>query len=102
MANEILDIVNENFELHATETNFGELLAEKINELIVNNFSGLIQILYRADINEKKLKTLLAENKQEDAGRLIAALFIERQAEKIKSRRESRRDQNNYTEEERW
>ena len=78
-----------------------QLLADKINDLILHDFNKLISALYRADISEKKLNALLAENKNKDAGKLIAQLFIERQAEKIRSRRENRSDQN-IDEEDRW
>ncbi len=101
MNNEILHIVNDCFNLKAEENNFIEILAEKINYLIVNDFNKLIQILYRADISEQKLKEMLAINNNEDAGKLIGALFIERQMQKIKSRQDNRRDQN-ISEEERW
>ena len=101
MTNEIIHIVNDCFSLQAAENNFSELLTEKINFLIVHDFNKLIQILYRADISEQKLKGMLAENKTEDAGKLIADLFIERQMQKIRSRRDNRRDQN-ISEEEKW
>ncbi len=102
MNNEILHTVNDSFSIEASADNAAVLLAEKINYLIVHDFNRLIQILYRADISEKKLKQMLAENETEDAGKLIAALFIQRQAEKIKSRQKNRRDENDIAEEERW
>jgi len=102
MKKEIIQIVNDAFSLNAHEDDLALLLAEKINYLIVNDFNKLIYVLYRADINEKKLNLLLAENKKENAGKIIAALFIERQMQKIKSRQEHRRDQNNIPEEDRW
>ena len=101
MNTELVHIVNDCFSLQSSENNYAELLAKKINYLIVHDFNKLIQILYRADISEIKLKGMLAENKNEDAGKLICALFIERQMQKIKSRREHRRDQN-LSEEESW
>ena len=88
MNNAIVHIVNDSFSLQANENNFLDFLTEKINFMIVNDFNKLIYILYRADINEQKLNRLLAENKKEDAGKIIAALFIQRQLEKIKSRKE--------------
>ena len=101
MNTELVHIVNNCFSLQSSENNYAELLAEKINYLIVNDFNKLIQILYRADISEVKLKGMLAENKYEDAGKLIGTLFIERQIQKIKSRQQHRGDQN-LSEEERW
>lgn len=102
MKNEIVHIVNDNFGLQADETNFVEFLTARINFLIINDFNKLIYILYRADINENKLNKLLAENKKEDAGKIIAALFIQRHLEKIKSRRENNTNARNDSDEERW
>lgn len=73
--------------------NYAALVAY-INELILHNFNGLINMLYRVDINEQKLKLLLKENHGTDAAQLIADLVIERQVQKLKSRREFRRDNN--------
>lgn len=102
MKNEIVQVVNESFSLEASESNFVNFLTEKINYLIVHDFNKLIYILYRADINETKLNKLLAENKKEDAGKIIAALFIQRQLEKIKSREDTKQETDNASEEERW
>jgi len=102
MHNEIVHIVNDSFGLQSNENNFVDFLTEKINFLIINDFNKLIYILYRADINEQKLNRLLAENKKEDAGKIIAALFIQRQFEKIKSREENIENSNSDSQEERW
>ena len=100
MDNEIVHIVNDSFSLQSNENNFVDFLTDKINFLIVNDFNKLIYILYRADINEQKLNRLLAENKKEDAGKIIAALFIQRHLEKIKSRQVNKTG--NDSQEERW
>ena len=55
-------------------------LESTINELIKNDFSRLVQILYRIDVSEAKLKNILSENPNEDAGKLIAQVIIERLA----------------------
>lgn len=102
MNNEIVHIVNDSFSLQSNENNFIDFLTKKINFLIVNDFNKLIFILYRADINEQKLNRLLSENKKEDAGKIIAALFIQRQLEKIKSKEENSAKTSNDSQEERW
>ena len=56
-------------------------LAEKVNAMIQGNFDQLLQLLYRIDINEQRLRWLLVENEGEDAGRIIARLIMERQWE---------------------
>jgi hypothetical protein len=83
----------------------GELqqqLAAHINDLINTDFERLVQWLYRMDIDELKLKTVLQEYPGRDAGEMIAALMIERQLQKIKSRREFRQGDNDIDEQEKW
>jgi hypothetical protein len=63
------------------------ILAARINTLIVDDFNRLVQLLYRIDVDEEKLKKLLRENSTTDAGLLIAGLIIRRQWEKIETRR---------------
>jgi hypothetical protein len=82
-------------ELHAQ-------LSAYINNLIKNNFDKLIAYLYRIDVNERKLKSLLQQNPDEDAGNIIAALIIERQQQKIKTRQQFSQRENNFDEEEKW
>ena len=72
-----------------------------INDLLLHRFEKLVEILYRVDVSEKKLKTVLLENKEKDAGDLIADLLIKRQEEKIAFRR-SIPPANNITDDERW
>ncbi len=66
---------------------FKEKLAAYINELINHDFSKLISILYRADVSEAKLKSLLKTSPGVDAGFLICELMIERELKKIESRK---------------
>lgn len=79
-----------------------ELLAATINEWIQNDFQKLVTVLYRMDVSESKLKLLLKENPNSDAGLIIADLMIERQVQKIKSRQQFRQQDNNIDEEEKW
>lgn len=81
---------------------FRQQLAEYVNGLITNDFNKLIYILYRLDISEKKLKQLLAGHQQTDAGLLIANLIIERQLQKIQSRKQYRMQDDGIAEEEKW
>lgn len=62
------------------------ILQEKINELIQHDFAGLVNLLYRVDVSEQKLKQLLKDTQGKDAARIISSLIIERQIEKIKHR----------------
>ena len=76
-------------------------LSEAINYLIENDFSRLVQILYRMDISESGLKKMLAEHTESDAGCTIAALIIEREGQKELSRKKFKSD-NDIPEEEKW
>jgi hypothetical protein len=77
------------------------LLAEMINDLILRDFSRLIQILYRVDVSEQKLKDLLKQYPNTTAGSIIAPLIIERQEKKIESRNSFGKHQRGSNEE-RW
>lgn len=77
------------------------LLAEKFNELIKSDFNALVQLLYRIDINEAKLKQALKENEGKNTGELLAEMTIERQLQKIKSRQQYKPDEN-ISDDEKW
>ncbi|MBK9570966.1 MAG: hypothetical protein IPO53_14360 [Chitinophagaceae bacterium] len=67
-----------------------ESLAAIINDLINHDFEKLVFYLYRIDVNESKMKRLLDQKEGENAAGLIADLIIERQLQKIKSRKETK------------
>ncbi|HKH63439.1 MAG TPA: hypothetical protein VKA49_21530 [Flavitalea sp.] len=99
---EIIHALSNEFRLlHPEESQFIHQLAHSINELIENDFAGLVQILYRKDISESKLKELLAENTRHDSGWIIANLLIEREQQKIESRKLYKGD-DNIAEDEKW
>ena len=79
-------------------------LEELINHLLNNDFEKLINILYRIDVREEKLKVLLKENADKNASSIIADLVIERQIQKIKSRQQfsQRKNDDDADENERW
>ena len=61
-------------------------LETMINELIKNDFSKLVQLLYRIDVSEAKLKNILQTHPNENAGKLIAQVVLERLAATKKAR----------------
>ena len=75
-------------------------LVNYIDDLINNNFEKLLNLLYRVDISETKLKQLLNTSTTTPASEIIADLIIERQLQKIKSREQYR--QNKNEDEESW
>ena len=102
----IIKYLNEKFDLsipaETTREQLEVFLAAKINQLITNDFIQLLQILYRIDVSEQKLRSLLKQNADTDAGRIIAVLIIERQLEKLRSREQFKRNDDNIDEEEKW
>lgn len=72
-----------------------------INYLLLHDFAALIQVLYRVDVSEQKLKQLLQQQPQTDAALLIAHLLLERQEEKRKIR-QSFRSKDDIPEDEKW
>ncbi len=67
--------------------NLRERLVISVNEMIVHHFDELIQILYRMDVSEARLKEMLQQHATADAAVIIADLVIERQEQKIASRK---------------
>lgn len=78
-----------------------EELIQYVNELINKDLQSLIQLLYRIDVNEKKIRLHLNENADKDSASILAGLIIQRQMEKIESRKKFYK-KNEEDEEEKW
>lgn len=85
----------------ARQESFMKNLSEAINYLIQHDFNRLVQILYRMDISESRLKEMLGMHAGHDAGLIIAELVVEREREKILSRRQNKR-KDDIPEDEKW
>ena len=82
-----------------------ELLAwmtQYIDQLISNDFHALLLLLYRIDVSEKKIKSLLAEDNGRNSAGIIAGLIIERQQQKIFSRTQFKSSPIDIDDSERW
>lgn len=62
-------------------------LALLLNDMILHDFESLVQLLYRVDVPENRLKQLL-QQPHTDAGLLLANLLIERQEQKMALRKQ--------------
>jgi hypothetical protein len=78
-----------------------EQMASFINDLIDKDFSRLVQILYRLDVSEDKLKSVLLEHPTGDAGDMIAQLILERIAQREKAK-ELFKQEGDIPEDEKW
>jgi hypothetical protein len=87
--NEILTAAANELGIELREKNYKaqlDLLTEAVRQMIHSDFQRLISLLYRMDISERKLRLLLENNPDADAGELITTLIVERQAEKLRTR----------------
>ncbi|OZA63141.1 MAG: hypothetical protein B7X68_11585, partial [Sphingobacteriia bacterium 39-36-14] len=76
-------------------------LIDAINWLIIHDFEKLVFILYRIDVSEAKIKTLLNKENTNFAAPVIADAIIERLEEKKVSRQKYKQDPS-VSEEEKW
>jgi hypothetical protein len=63
-------------------------LSAHINQLIKNDFQGLLFLLYKIDVDENKVTTHLSAHTQEDAGNILASLVIERIIQREQSKKQ--------------
>lgn len=68
-----------------------KLLSEKIVYLMLHDMEKLLAILYRIDVNEKKVKEAFAYNEAQKIAPRLAELIIERELQKAHSREEYRK-----------
>ena len=100
--NKGVNLIAVKFELEkVAESNFRLELARRINDLIVNDFTKLVQILYQVDVDESKLRQLLDKRSTVDAGETIADLLIEREKKRVADRRDGSSSQD-IPENEKW
>ena len=90
-----------NIRLISSHENWMKELAAAINRLIQTDFTALVNILYRLDVSEARLKQVLTAQAGVDAGELIAALMVERQLEKARARNRFRQ-QDDIPDDEKW
>lgn len=83
------------------ETSIRNRLAAWISNLIVHDQHGLYFLLYRIDIPEKKIASLLLQP-HENAAFVIADAVIERQLEKIQLRSRFRQNPDHIPDDEKW
>lgn len=69
-----------------SETEMQKKISAEVNRLILEDFNGLISLLYRLDIHEGKLRKTLSGNNA-DAGDIIATMILERQKQKQEAKK---------------
>ena len=103
---ELVPAINQSMEIELSPTGTYEQLREKlsvrINEMIQHDFEKLVFHLYRIDVDEARMRALLADKSDENAGGLIADLIIERQLQKLKAKKEFSQKTETESGEEKW
>lgn len=92
MQNELITLINKqaetDFEEKISIHELHKKLALLINDLIENDFQRLVNILYKIDVDENKLKLALQQDVDKNAADAIATMIIEREQQKVQSRKE--------------
>ncbi|WP_245869955.1 hypothetical protein [Pedobacter ginsengisoli] len=85
----LYSIISKDFEIDelTTEALIRERLVEAFAYLLDNDISKMMNILYRTDVDEVKLKKLLISNSELPSAEVIADAYIARQKEKIETRK---------------
>ena len=82
-------LIGKDFELEQeiTEAAIREKMIRAFSWLLDNDISKMMQILYRADVNEEKLKSLLVSRSTLPSAEIIADEYISRQKQKVETRK---------------
>lgn len=91
-----------NIDIAAFEQLNRQDLVNTINDLILHNFEKLVFVLYRIDVNEAKIKSLLATKTDTNAAELIADAIIERINQKKAAKEIFKQHNHIESEEEKW
>ncbi|MFN0292163.1 hypothetical protein [Pedobacter helvus] len=78
-------MVGKDFELpeDISENQLREVLIKAFEYLVEEDFAKLVQILYRADVDQDKLKALLENAENSSSAEVIADAYIARQKAKL-------------------
>ncbi len=81
------------FEDDVKASNYDQLkewLTSEIVKLLLNDMEKLLNILYRIDVNEKKVKEVFAQNNPKIIAPILAELILQREIQKAVTREEFR------------
>jgi len=83
----LINIISKDFDIpdQVAENQLRVLLIDAFAYLIDNDFPKLIQILYKADVDQYKLKELLETVEGSSSAEVIADAYIARQMAKIET-----------------
>jgi ABC-type proline/glycine betaine transport system substrate-binding protein len=84
---DLIKMVGKDFDLpdQQQEEKLRGVLISSFEYLINHNFAKLLQILYRADVDQNQLKQLLENDNQGNAAEVIADAYLRRQKQKVET-----------------
>ena len=83
----LIKIISKDFDINEnlTENQLREAMIDAFAYLVDNDFPKLIQIIYKADVDQYKLKELLETTEGKSSAEVIADAYIARQKAKIET-----------------
>ena len=83
----LIKIINKDFDLseNLTDDQLREVIINAFAYLIEDDFQKLIQILYKADVDQDKLKYALENTENATSAAIIADAYIARQKAKVET-----------------
>jgi hypothetical protein len=94
---ETYSLITKDFQLPEVKEEFDEekavqILAKAISQLMDRNLERLLQICYRIDLSENKLKQILHESEPDHVATDLAKALWDRQKQKVEIRRKYSED----------
>ena len=83
----LIKIISKDFDINEniTDNQLREAMIDAFAYLVDNDFPKLIQILYKADVDQYKLKELLETAEGRSSAEVIADAYMDRQMAKIET-----------------
>ncbi len=83
----LLKLISKHFDVpeNISESHLREVLIKTFEYLVEDDFPKLLQVLYRADVDQYKLKELLENTEGKSTAEIIADAYIERQKAKVET-----------------
>lgn len=83
---EIKKEIEKSFEISLRE-DWKTALIDLIDHLIANNFQQLINVLYKIDVSENKIKLALQQHENRKTAEVLVEMILERLQQKAESRK---------------
>ena len=83
----LLTIIAKDFDIPNTidEAHLRDVLVKTFEYLVEDDFPKLLRVLYRADVDQYKLKDLLENTEDKSTAEIIADAYLDRQKAKVET-----------------